>query len=375
MTSPIDGQLWYDVTNKKLRVYDAADGKWNVSSGAAAISTSAPSSPSEGDLWYNSDANIKQLLAYDGTTWRQVGVDGYGSAKFNSQGVSRPLRINVGGTSGLASGNGAAPTGGTTAYAMGTFVSNILVAITTDTAVTGTYFYVDLNDGSNTVQYYSWDGYDNNTVLSAGINILDDASGYKFNGSSRHAETADGLAGVTTTKFMRNDNGSGATDSRKPSTSSLDIGASTNRWGTVWSDTFDGQSVSAKYADLAERYESDMILNPGEVVKIGGTKEITRSTEAFSTDVFGVISTNPAFMMNKEAGNDETHPYVALTGRVPVKVIGAVSKGDRIVCSAFPGVAQSEGETVASGRAVIGRALEDKLEFEVGLIEVVIGAK
>lgn len=375
LSSPVDGQLWYDLTNKKLRVYDSTDGAWNVASGAAAVQDTAPSSPSEGDMWYNSDTDVKQVLVYDGSVWRQLGPNNYGAARFNNAGHNRPIIVNVGGTGGLASGNGSAPTGGTNYDAMGTFINNTLVEITIDTAITGTYFYVELNDDSGTVQYYSWDGYDNNTALLSGVNILDDDSGYQFNGSARHADTADALSGTTADSFIRNDNGTGAAASRLPSTTSLDIGGTSNRWGTIWADTFDGTATAALYADLAERYETDMFVEPGDVVELGGLKEITKAEGEYNPNVFGVISTNPAFMMNQGAGDDSTHPYVALTGRVPVKVKGAVAKGDRIVCSDVLGVAMAEGNNNNSDRAVIGRSLVAKTTDGVELIEVVVGVK
>jgi hypothetical protein len=74
-------------------------------------------------------------------------------------------------------------------------------------------------------------------------------------------------------------------------------------------------------------------------------------------------------MMNSDAGNDETHPYIALKGRVPCKVIGPVKKGDLLVTSTHPGYA-CVGQSVFGG-AVIGKALEDKSEG-FGVIEVKI---
>ena len=66
---------------------------------------------------------------------------------------------------------------------------------------------------------------------------------------------------------------------------------------------------------------------------IGGTEEITTATGEMSENVFGVVSTQPAFMMNASAGNNDSHPFVAMVGRVPVRVIGLARKGERIVLS------------------------------------------
>jgi len=136
-----------------------------------------------------------------------------------------------------------------------------------------------------------------------------------------------------------------------------------------------GTATAALYSDLAERYAADEKLEPGDVVKIGGYKEITKTKEEKDMDVFGVISTNPAYMMNEKAGNDDTHPYVALVGRVPCKVLGKVKKGDRLVSSDLPGVAKvlEKDEACDNILAIIGRALEGKEDYATGKVEIVIG--
>lgn len=139
---------------------------------------------------------------------------------------------------------------------------------------------------------------------------------------------------------------------------------------------FRGTATSAEYADLAERYAADAVYENGTVVKLGGTHEITQTLQEFDADVFGVISTAPGFEMNSAAGSDDTHPYVALAGRVPCKVIGKVFKGDRLVTSDTPGHARVGHPTeVTDYRKVIGRALESKDSDGEGTIEVVVGAK
>jgi len=139
---------------------------------------------------------------------------------------------------------------------------------------------------------------------------------------------------------------------------------------------FAGTASRAQYADLAERYHADQVYEAGTVVKIGGVNEVTQTDQEFCTDVFGVVSAEPAFGMNAAAGTDETHPFVALSGRLPVKVIGKVSKGDRLVSSNLPGHAMSTGNTTGfDWQFVIGRALEDKDTDGPGTIEVVVGTK
>jgi hypothetical protein len=147
------------------------------------------------------------------------------------------------------------------------------------------------------------------------------------------------------------------------------IGSSANFFNRVFAT-----ATTALYADVAERFAADEVMEPGTVVELGGTKEITRATNDLSEQVFGVISTNPAFMMNGGAGEDDTHPAVAMTGRVPVKVVGRVRKGDRLV-SAGDGVARAAlpGEVTAFN--VIGRSLVDKLTPESGKIEAIVTIK
>ena len=127
-------------------------------------------------------------------------------------------------------------------------------------------------------------------------------------------------------------------------------------------------STSAQYADLAERYESDAQYDAGTVVIFGGDKEITMSSTGYDHKVAGVVSSAPAYMMNSEAGSDATHPYVALTGRVPCKVAGTVRKGDLLCTSDVAGHAMA-GE--AKCGHMIGKALED-FDGETGVIEVLI---
>lgn len=139
---------------------------------------------------------------------------------------------------------------------------------------------------------------------------------------------------------------------------------------------FAGTALEALYADLAERYHADDHYQYGTVVQIGGEKEVTQTVSAYSPDVFGVVSTNPGLKMNAGAGNDMTHPYIALSGRIPVRVVGKVSKGERLVSSSIPGHAMSAGsEAGINWQYVIGRALEDKINDEPGIVEVVVGAK
>ena len=132
-------------------------------------------------------------------------------------------------------------------------------------------------------------------------------------------------------------------------------------------------STSAQYADVAERFEADAPMAEGAVVEIGGVDEITEATTELSENVFGVISTKPAYAMNAGAGNGDSHPFVAMTGRTPVRVTGAVDKGQRLVSSTVKGTARAvaTGETITPFH-VIGRALESKSDEGIGLVNCAV---
>jgi hypothetical protein len=140
---------------------------------------------------------------------------------------------------------------------------------------------------------------------------------------------------------------------------------------TKWFDTFYGVSIQAKYADLAERFETDQPYPAGTVVALGGVNEITAAAEDLCEEVFGVISTKAAYLMNSGAGTNETHPPVAVQGRVPVRVVGIVRKGDRLV-SAGNGLARAGAKHELSPWNVIGRSLQDKLDTGEGTIEAIV---
>lgn len=141
--------------------------------------------------------------------------------------------------------------------------------------------------------------------------------------------------------------------------------------GNVTGNYFVGTATQAQYADMAEVYSSDEDYEAGTVVKIGGEAEVTKTLAHADVDVFGVVSTSPAYLMNADA---EGVP-VALAGRVPVKVVGKIAKGERLVSSDVPGVAWGVADEDVDVKAIIGRALQDKEDGDEGVIEAVIGVK
>jgi hypothetical protein len=136
---------------------------------------------------------------------------------------------------------------------------------------------------------------------------------------------------------------------------------------------FIGTATSAQYADLAERFASDAVYEPGTVVELGGLAEVTACVADLSENVLGVVSTNPAYLMNHDPKSlDNTkNPAIALAGRVPVKVIGIVKPGDRLV-SAGNGLARSGLPSELTVRNVIGRAINGKGDNGVGVVEAIV---
>ena len=163
----------------------------------------------------------------------------------------------------------------------------------------------------------------------------------------------DGTGVVIVSKNLINGQGNGVGN----------IGSATAYFNTVFA-----KATSAQYADLAELYVADATYTPGTVLDFGGAKEVTLSSVASSARVAGVVSTNPAHLMNSMIQDDTTVP-VALQGRVPASVTGTVRKGDMMV-SAGNGVAQACA-TPSMG-TVIGKALAD-FDGVSGTIEIVVG--
>jgi hypothetical protein len=173
---------------------------------------------------------------------------------------------------------------------------------------------------------------------------------------------------VTTAGILTVNSGSAATAIVNGAANATgNIGSS----GTYFNRLF-AQATTALYADLAEMYTTDAKYAPGTVLVFGGNQEVTMSTETHDHKVAGVVSTNPAHIMN--AGLQGEHTVeVALVGRVPVSVIGNISAGDRVVTSNRAGVAEALDITRYQPGVIIGKAVQGHTGDEVGVIEVVVG--
>jgi len=148
-----------------------------------------------------------------------------------------------------------------------------------------------------------------------------------------------------------------------PSDGLVDIGTSGNKFGNIY-----GTAMAANYADLAEKYVADADYEPGTVLDFGGSHEVTLSTGLVPSRVAGVVSTNPAYLMNDDCSGHFV-AAVALQGRCPCKVVGPVQKGDLLVSA---GDGKAKAVIIPTVGSVIGKALED-ISSREGIIEISVG--
>ena len=419
-TAPLAGQLWYDSTNNLLKVYNGTIWK-PISSSASG--TSQPASPVIGDLWYDS-ANA-QLKVWSGSAYITVGPS-YTTTSGTSGAVVETIldsgsashvvvkfyisntvvailskdstftpgtsisgfTTNVPGFNLSSAISGAFFTGtvSTAATLSGITASQFLrndqaassayavtvgsLLVGSDLAVTTSSGDVSIRNGTsnkNLDLFINKGGVDTKAIGITGTTGAVAVPGaFSVTGATTltgavTASSTLAVTGITTVsnKILPNVTGT------------IDIGASGTKFGNVHANYLVGTSVTAQYADLAERFEADNVYSPGTVVELGGTKEITRAVQELSESVFGVISTAAAYLMNSNAGSNTTHPAVAVSGRVPVRVIGQIKKGDRLV-SAGNGLARAADRTEITAFNVIGRALADKTTLDEGTVEAIV---
>jgi hypothetical protein len=174
----------------------------------------------------------------------------------------------------------------------------------------------------------------------------------------------------TKTITLQGDTGNLLPSANAPTDSGQSIGSSTNRWNTVFATTFNGTATAATYADLAENYLGDADYEPGTVLVFGGDAEVTVTGIKGDRKVAGVVTTNPAHLMNSHLKGEHV-VGVALQGRVPCKVLGRVEKGDILVTAAKSGYAIVDNDPKIG--TVIGKAVGVKTDDGYGIVEVVVG--
>lgn len=340
---PIPGQIWYDTNSQSIKVYNGSS--W-LGTGKTVLASSFPALGENGQVFYHTSK--RQVFVYDSNnnpTWKLVGPIG----AYDNSDPNDPIP----GYTAIEA-----------ARILGTDTLNHSVIKVT---VNGQLVAIVSKDGSF-IPSVAITGFAN---ILPGINLNSTLS-LNFNGNSTTATTAANtsqLGGIAASVYMRKDQTNVPT-----SNNTYDLGASGTVYANVYATTFRGTATSAQYADLAERYHADKTVDVGQLVKIGGENEITLTSTKGCEDVLGVASTNPALMLNSEAGSDLTHPYVALAGRVPVRVIGTVTKGARLMASNVDGVACT-WEPSYGILAIVGRSLENKTDVGLGTVEAIVGAK
>ena len=367
--APLTGQLWWDSANSLMKVYNGTTFK-TISSATA--SSTAPTSNVTGDLWW--DTTNSQLKAWNGASFTLVGP-----ASSSGQGTSGAIVETI--TDNVAVDH----------VVIQMWVNNVIVAIIS-------------KDATFTPQV-AISGF---ATIGPGIQLSTVVSNAIFNGTSSDSNALGGVAAAnylrsnindttTGTLGILNDTGLtvGADQDAKISvntgTSAVTIANQTSGANLIFqvnvagtpttamtifgaNGVISGTQINANYADVAERFASDVEMTAGTVVELGGSAEITSCIDELSENVFGVISTRAAYLMNSAAGSDLTHPPIAMTGRVPVKVTGSIRKGDRLV-AAGNGLARAARPGEATAFNVIGRALEAKESESLGVIEAIVTIK
>jgi hypothetical protein len=405
--APLTGQLWFDKNINVLKVYNGT--LFKRVDGATA-STTAPASPTVGDLWF--DTTNQQLKVYSGVDWILVGpafTPGTGQtgaivdtiidnvsvshvviklfvnnivvgivskdASFTPQvaitgfTTVRPgitLATSIAGVDQLFQGTA---TNATTLGSDSLTDAAFLRATAVSGGITSTVNQLRVNTENGLTVGVNQDM----RITTSGVNgVIQNAT---QNGNITLQVNQGGVSTAVATIFGGNGiasfgNALAVNSVNKSGANAVgNIGSATNFFNRVFAT-----ATTALYADVAERFAADKVMEPGTVVELGGSAEITVVTEELSDRVFGVISTQPAFTMNGGAGDDNTHPAVAMTGRVPVKVLGRVRKGDRLV-SAGNGIARAATAAEVTAFNTIGRALVDKLTNDVGMVEAIVTIK
>lgn len=393
--APLTGQLWYDSASGVLKVYNGQ--AWKPISSSASSATQ-PNSPVTGDLWWDTASN--QLKVWSGAAWVAIGpgittTTGGGSTTGvevttitdTALGNHVGIRFQISNTTiaiisrdpayqpqpaiaGFATINPGLNLIAPTTLTGSQFTGNATTALTLQGLSSSQFLRSDQNISTSF------------TITSgAGFNVGSDlqlrpGSEIRLESISNNKDISFWVRRAGTPTKAVSVIGSTAalqvSGSILPNTNDArEIGSTSLRFANVWATTFRGTAITAQYADLAERFEADSPMEPGTVVELGGVKEITQAVRDLSDEVFGVISTLPGFLMNGSAGTDISHPAVAVNGRVPVRVIGKVKKGDRLV-SAGRGLARAARKDELTAFNVLGRALENKTTNDEGLVEAIV---
>jgi len=353
-------------------------------------SSTPPANPIQGQIWFNTGANTLNYCPADGTTvassWvtltttNSAGDTTLGNLNVTGNSIANNMTVNNATTSdtitvrlATVSANLAAANANLTVANIGTLTTQSITTggATTTGSLVGTWTVTGNAIGTglavaqgnlSVVGNINFNGalYQNGTLYTpAGtFNQANVANYMSVQGAyAPSSEFSGNIPGVQTLTCVQLSgyNGTGTING-------------------IWSLS-SGARINATYADLAERFEADVPYDVGTVVELGGDKEITAVSEPLCDTIFGVVSDSAAYVMNNREGyTDQSHPAIAMSGRVPVKVIGKVKKGDRLV-SAGKGMAMSAPKEQVTPFNTIGRALENKTTGGIGMVEAIVTVK
>ena len=349
--NPLRGQLWYNTTTNTVLVCPA-DGEANAAAWLALTSTSSGSTTTFGNISVSG-----AIAASDLTVENEISASFIASDTLTVTSNANIANATLSGSTVISSLNTAVITTG---------LAN------TNGSLTGTWT-LSGNGAANGVNGTALWITNGNLVISGGGNVGISTDNYRYaNGVAIPLGGTYGDSNVAAylPTYAANVGFSGGAARFFGQTLSTGLSSTAGNITGQWSLT-SGSRLTATYADLAERFAADDVYEPGTVVELGGEKEITIAKDELSENVFGVVSNTAAYLMNAGAGEDDTHPAIAVAGRVSVNVIGTIKKGDRLV-SAGNGIARAANSGEATAFNTIGRSLINKDTEGAGVIEAVV---
>ena len=366
-SKPIEGQVWYDTTTKSLNVYDALYWRSVPTIIINSVDISKNIRPVLGDLWY--DIVNRQLKIWAGTEYGLIGplsgadskATWRGDYEYDIRSPDIPV-FNIKAIVGVDNN----------VVAIASNETYDLYSSYTQSPIYPTY--IDPTAGkpgfTKIVKGISLFGTDPISGSSRSEVTGLSTSSYFWGTAAESlaslvATTSSFTRGVVCTTTSTNQSFNVPFVNSGTNLAYIDSGITYNPTTKILTTV----ASSALYADLAERYEADAVYEPGTILIIGGEKEVTVTDKYADARVAGIVSKNPAYMMNSEAGTNETHPYIALKGRVPCKVVGSINKGDLLVTSRYVGYAATAINPEVG--TVIGKALGSQSEG-FGVIEVLV---